>query len=45
MKKFGYENIRNNNKWTRIIDVTEISDPYAEEDITWTDWIPTKLYD
>lgn len=40
-EKFGYENIRNNNKWTRIIDVTEISDPYAEEDITWTDWIPT----
>lgn len=40
----SYENVRNSNKWERIIDKTEVNNPYVEKGRDWTDWYPTNVY-
>lgn len=40
----SYENVRNSNKWERIIDKTEVNNPYVEKGSDWTDWYPTNVY-
>jgi len=36
----SFSNIRNNNNWTRLIDMTYVERPGAETDY-WTNWYPT----
>ena len=40
----SYENVRNSSKWERIIDKTEVNNPYVEKGSDWTDWYPTNVY-
>lgn len=41
----SFENIRNNENWTKLLNRTTLNNPYNNNNENWTDWLPLDTVD
>ena len=41
----SFENIRNNENWTKLLNRTTLNNPYNNNNENWTDWLPLDTID